>query len=157
MDESNDTCTSCLCLFRSRDAFDNAVMAGMAQNVQELLRKDIRLMKRRSLPARKSAWHLAAQKGHVGVLKALVHTVLNSSTAEVDNMMTSSIRRMLSISSTPEQLLTKFLLQGSRGGLTPLMLAALEGQTEAVAYLLSIGEYYCPSTVPYISDNYIGL
>lgn len=77
----------------------------------------------------------------MSVLKTLTDTVLNSSTAEVDRMMRTSMQRMLShITNTPQQLLTRFLMQGSKGGLTPLMLAAQEGHTEAVAYLLSIGE-----------------
>ena len=83
--------------------------------------------------------HKCAQ-GHVGVLKTLTDTVLNSSTQDVDNMMHTSLMRMLSVSTTPQQLLNKFLLQGCKGGLTPLMLAAQGGHAEAVGYLLNIGE-----------------
>ena len=130
---------TCLCLVSRKDPFTYAVEDGRDDEVQELLRRDVRLMKRRSLPAMMSAWHVAASKGHTNVLKTLADIVLNGG-ADVTQMMRSSIKRILSISTTPEKLLQTFLLQGSRGGLTPLMLAAKEGHQEAVAYLLSIGE-----------------
>ena len=53
---------SCVCLLPTRDAFDDAVLDGATDKVDTMLRQDIRLMKRRRLPSRRSAWHLAAEK-----------------------------------------------------------------------------------------------
>ena len=131
-------CATCVCLSRPKDLFTAAVEAGREAEVQALLQRDIGLIKRRSLGARHSAWHLAAQCGHVRVLQALVDAVLHGH--DVGAMMNSSLRRMLAMTSTPERLLHTLLRQGCRGGLTPLMLASQGGHAEAVAYLLSIGE-----------------
>jgi ankyrin repeat protein len=85
-----------------------------------------------------SPWHLAAYRGHVSVLKVLVDVVLH--VQDVPMLLTSTLGRMFSMPPTAERLLKMFLQQGCRGGVTPLMLAARGGHTEAVAYLLSIGE-----------------
>lgn len=57
-----DSCAPCVCFSPTRDAFDDAVLDGASDKVDELLRKNISLMKRRRLPSRRSAWHLAAEK-----------------------------------------------------------------------------------------------
>ena len=126
---------TCFCLISRKDAFSQAVEEGREDEVHDMLRRDVRLMKRRGLPSRRSAWHIAAAMGHTNVLKTLVDVVLSGGAN-----VASSLRRMLAMSTTSEELLKGFLLQGSGGGLTPLMLAARAGHGEAVAYLLSIGE-----------------
>jgi ankyrin repeat protein len=146
VERSPGSCAAtCFCLVARKDAFTNAVEQGREEEVHDMLRRDVRLMKRRWL-SRMSAWHIAAAMGHTNILKTLVDVVLTGG-SNVTAMMNSSLRRMLAMTTTSEELLKGFLLQGSGGGMTPLMLAARSGHGEAVAYLLSLGEVPGPKSV----------
>ncbi len=130
---------SCCFVLCRQDALSLAIEAGKEDIVRRLIGQDIKLLKRKTLAARMTPWHMAAFWGHASILKALVDLLLNSG-EDTPTLLTSSLRRIVSGRSSPEQLLKVFLHQRSRGGITPLMLAARGGHTEAVAYLLSIGE-----------------
>ncbi|GFH22847.1 uncharacterized protein HaLaN_20369 [Haematococcus lacustris] len=116
----------------------DAIEQGDATTVTSLLEADISIICLVSRRSKRSPWHVAAHLGHVNVLRSLVAAVLNSEQSV--EKLNSSLRRLLSLTRTPEALLLSFLnKRSSSDSMTPLMLAALAGKVVAVEYLLSVG------------------
>eukprot|EP00195_Chlamydomonas_chlamydogama_P015465 CAMPEP_0202897776 /NCGR_PEP_ID=MMETSP1392-20130828/6466_1 /ASSEMBLY_ACC=CAM_ASM_000868 /TAXON_ID=225041 /ORGANISM="Chlamydomonas chlamydogama, Strain SAG 11-48b" /LENGTH=1220 /DNA_ID=CAMNT_0049583519 /DNA_START=338 /DNA_END=4001 /DNA_ORIENTATION=+ len=130
-------CAPCVPWKKARHPFLDAAEAGHADVVQTLLNKHLVLMRETTMRSRLTAWHLAAQGGHVEVLKVLADAIIHG--PEASQKLSSSLRRALSTPRSTSSLLAEFLAQRTRGGYTPLMCAVLRNQLPAVEYLLSIG------------------
>lgn len=72
----------CACLHFGASPFFEAIRQGNAARVTQLLDQDITLLREfESTKQRRTAFHVAAEAGHIDVLKALAESVLGSGPA----------------------------------------------------------------------------
>ncbi|GIM07792.1 hypothetical protein Vretimale_11835 [Volvox reticuliferus] len=132
------------CCIYFRLPFFIAVEEGDATEVAKFLQEDALWLKISDKKERRTAWHIAAAKGHVEVLRALVARTREDDVRLIWNLsppMSSRIKAVATGRDAPGPDERVFVLVNSRAtlGPTPLTLAAEHDHPEAVKYLLSVG------------------
>ncbi|GFR45057.1 hypothetical protein Agub_g6430 [Astrephomene gubernaculifera] len=137
-------CVSCT----RRSPFFLAVEEGDATEVARFVREDALWLRHADKKNRRTAWHIAAEKGHVEVLRVLRDRAVEEDAGQqLNNHLSLSFSlslsaRLMSLSRTPlgpEERVAELVNGRSAWGLTPLSLAAAHDRADAVNFLLEIG------------------
>eukprot|EP00798_Chlamydomonas_sp_ICE-L_P031424 gene31424-6599_t len=130
---------SCLAFFVSPSSkeFLKHVRSGETGEVSQLLKQDISRVLSTDAHGM-TAWQLAAEHGHLEVLKELDSMVCSAPDAYV--RLNSTMSMVLSRGLDGDALVVKYMSSEAKGSLSPLMLAAKHGHSEVLEYMLQRSE-----------------
>ncbi|MEW5310855.1 MAG: hypothetical protein WDW38_002616 [Sanguina aurantia] len=108
-------------------------------SIAEQLQQNPNLLHKAIGPRMRNAWHVAAELGHLDVLKLLAARASEAAAAEAAPREKGSFTHLVSILFHGSSKLHNMVGRHTTLGHTPLMLAAIRGREECVEFLLSLG------------------